>query len=58
MKGDDEKTNACDSGLPGELASEAWNTEKLMSAYEAKKKLEMIGAMMFSSATQRTENKV
>lgn len=43
-------------GLPGELAREAWNTEKLMRAYEARKKLEMIGAMMFSSATQRTEN--
>lgn len=44
--------------LPGELAREAWNTEKLMRAYEAKKKLEMIGAMMLSSATQTTENKV
>lgn len=41
--------------LPGELAREAWNTEKLMRAYEAKKKFEMIGAMMFSSATHRTE---
>lgn len=36
--------------LPGELASEAWNTEKFMSAYEARKKLEMMGAMTFSSA--------
>lgn len=36
---------------------EAWNTEKLMRAYEAKKKLEMIGAMMFNSATPRTEIK-
>ena len=35
--------------LPGELAREAWKTEKLMRAYEARKKLEMMGAMMFSS---------
>lgn len=36
--------------LPGELASDAWNTEKLMRAYDARKKLEMIGAMTFNSA--------
>lgn len=36
--------------LPGELARDAWNTEKFMRAYEAKKKFEMMGAIMFSSA--------
>lgn len=38
--------------LPGELAREAWKTEKLMRAYEARKKLEMMGAMMFNSANR------
>lgn len=44
--------------LPGDFASEAWNTEKLIKAYEAKKKLEIIGAMTFNSAvkTQRKTN--
>lgn len=32
---------------------DAWNTEKLMRAYEARKKLEMIGAMMFNSAERK-----
>lgn len=44
--------------LPGELAREAWNTEKLMRAYEARKKLEMMGAMMFSSAKRRQREMV
>lgn len=39
--------------LPGEFASDAWNTEKLIRAYDAKKKLEMMGAMMFNSAAER-----
>lgn len=39
--------------LPGELASEAWKTEKLMRAYEARKKLEIMGAMMFNSANRQ-----
>lgn len=39
--------------LPGDFAREAWNTEKLIKAYEAKKKLEIIGAMTFSSAVKR-----
>lgn len=43
--------------LPGELAREAWKTEKLMRAYEARKKLEMMGAMMFSSANGRQERR-
>lgn len=38
--------------LPGDFAREAWNTEKLIKAYEAKKKLEIIGAMTFSSAVK------
>jgi len=41
---------------PGELAKEAWNTEKLMRAYEARKKLEMIGAMTFSCAGEAKRN--
>lgn len=42
-------------GLPGDLAYEAWKQEKLISAYEARKKLEMMGAMTFSSAARETE---
>lgn len=38
--------------LPGDFAREAWNTEKLIKAYEAKKKFEIIGAMTFSSAVK------
>lgn len=38
--------------LPGDFAREAWNTEKLIKAYEAKKKLEIIGAITFSSAVK------
>lgn len=35
---------------PGHLETEAWNTEKLMRAYAARKKLESRGAMAFSWA--------
>lgn len=34
------------------MAREAWKQEKLMSAYEARKKLEMIGAITLSSAAR------
>lgn len=36
--------------LPGELVMEAWKQLKLIRAYEQRKKLEMIGAMVFNSA--------
>lgn len=42
--------------LPGELASEAWNTEKLIKAYDAKKKLEMMGAITFSWAVRKKKS--
>lgn len=45
------------SFLPGDFAREAWNTEKLIKAYEAKKKLEIIGAMTFSSAVKWEKKK-
>jgi hypothetical protein len=35
------------------LARDAWNTEKFIKAYEARKKFEMMGAMTFSSAKGR-----
>lgn len=44
------------SAIPGDLASEAWNTEKFIKAYDAKKKFEMIGAITFSSA-RKEKNK-
>jgi hypothetical protein len=37
------------------LAYEAWKQEKLISAYEARKKLEMMGAMTFSSAAREEQ---
>lgn len=40
--------------LPGDFASDAWNTEKLINAYDARKKFEIIGAITFSSATKQT----
>lgn len=39
---------------PGDFASDAWNTEKLISAYDARKKFEMIGAITFNSAAKET----
>lgn len=36
--------------LPGELVMEAWKQLKLIREYEQRKKLEMIGAMVFNSA--------
>lgn len=36
--------------LPGELVMEAWKQLKLIKEYEQRKKLEMIGAMVFNSA--------
>lgn len=39
---------------PGDFASDAWNTEKLINAYDARKKLEIIGAITFSSAAKET----
>lgn len=36
--------------LPGELVIEAWKQLKLIKEYEQRKKLEMIGAMVFNSA--------
>lgn len=35
---------------PGELVIEAWKQLKLMREYEQRKKLEMMGAMVFNSA--------
>lgn len=42
---------------PGDFASDAWNTEKLINAYEARKKFEIIGAITFNSAARETRNK-
>lgn len=44
--------------IPGDFAREAWNTEKLIKAYEAKKKLEIIGAMTFSSAVKQEQSRL
>lgn len=41
--------------LPGDFASDAWNTEKLINAYDARKKFEMIGAITFNSARKQKE---
>lgn len=40
---------------PGDLAYDAWKQEKLMRAYDARKKLEMTGAMVLSSAETETD---
>lgn len=41
--------------LPGELVIEAWKQLKLIREYEQRKKLEMIGAMVFNSAIGKRE---
>lgn len=43
---------------PGDFASDAWNTEKLINAYEARKKFEIIGAITFNSAAKETRKKI
>lgn len=42
--------------VPGDLAYEAWKQEKLMRAYDARKKLEMMGAITFNWAKMKQKH--